>query len=181
MATSYGGHVASNLAYKLAVQGWTVVSGGAFGIDAAAHRGALTPNGTTVAVLACGVDKSYPVSHTNLFDRIAQQGLLVSEWPPGAPAFRHRFLIRNRVIAAVTRGTVLVEAASRSSAMQTLGRALQLGRPAMVMPGPVTSTMSAGCHEALRRYEGCRLVTGVDEVVGEVLDDRLHLERTDQT
>lgn len=168
MATSYGGHVASNLAYTLAEQGWTVVAGGAFGIDAAAHRGALGANGATVAVLACGVDKPYPVSHTNLFERIAAAGLLVSEWPPGAAPFRHRFLIRNRVIAALTRGTVMVEAAGRSGATHTLGRALQLGRAAMVMPGPVTSVMSAGCHEALRRYGGCRLVTCSAEVVEEV-------------
>jgi DNA processing protein len=122
----------------------------------------------TVAVLGCGVDKSYPVSHTNLFERIAEQGLLISEWPPGAAPFRHRFLIRNRVIAALTRGTVMVEASTPSSAKQTLGRAIQLGRPAMVMPGPVTSKMSGGCHEALREHPRCRLVTSGAEVVEEV-------------
>jgi DNA processing protein len=168
MATSYGVHVATNLGYELAEQGWTVVSGGAYGIDAAAHRGALTASGMTVAVLACGVDKPYPVSHTNLFERIAEHGLLVSEWPPGAAPFRHRFLIRNRVIAAVTRGTVMVEAATRCDAKQTLGRALLLGRPAMVIPGPVTSEMSGGCHEALREHPRCRLVTSSAEVVQEV-------------
>ena len=120
----YGVHVATELGYGLAERDWTVVSGGAFGIDAAAHRGALTAGGLTVAVLACGVDRPYPVGNAALFDRIAETGLLVSEWPPGAEPLRPRFLIRNRVIAAATRGTVLVEAAARSGATQTLRRAL---------------------------------------------------------
>jgi DNA processing protein len=178
-ATSYGTHVTTNLAYTLAVRGWTVVSGGAYGIDAAAHRGALTSGGLTVAVLACGVDRPYPVSHTNLFDRIADEGLLISEWPPGAAPLRHRFLIRNRVIAAATRGTVMVEAPARNDARLTLGRAVLLGRPAMVMPGPVTSPMSVGCHEFLREHQQSRLVTGADhvleEVGGKVARDVAHL------
>lgn len=167
-ATSYGNHVATTLAHALAARGWTVVSGGAFGIDAAAHRGALASGGLTVAVMACGIDRPYPVSHTSLFDRIAEQGLLISEWPPGAAPFRHRFLIRNRVIAAATRGTVMVEASARSGARQTLGRALMLKRPAMVMPGPVTSAMSIGCHEFLRENRESRLVTGAAQVLEEV-------------
>jgi DNA processing protein len=167
-ATSYGTHVATNLAHTLATRGWTVVSGGAYGIDAAAHRGALTAGGLTVAVLACGVDRPYPASHTNMFDRITEEGLLISEWPPGAAPFRHRFLIRNRVIAAATRGTVMVEASARSGARQTLGRALLLGRPAMVMPGPVTSAMSVGCHEFLREHQHSRLVTDAAQVLEEV-------------
>jgi DNA processing protein len=171
-ATSYGMHVTADLAHALAEQGWSVVSGGGYGIDASAHRGALAAGGMTVAVLACGVDKPYPASHTNLFDWIAGAGLLVSEWPPGAAPFRHRFLLRNRVMAALTRGTVMVEASARSGARQTLGRALQLGRPAMVIPGPVTSAMSAGCHAALREYAECRLVTDVGEVVGELKTER---------
>ena len=89
---------------------------GAFGIDGSAHRGALAAEGLTVAVLACGVDRPYPVAHANLFDRITDDGLLLSEWPPGADPHRHRFLIRNRVIAALTRGTVVVEASARSGA-----------------------------------------------------------------
>jgi DNA processing protein len=93
-ATSYGLHVAADFGYGLAERGWTVVSGGAYGIDAAAHRGALTAGGITVAVLACGVDRPYPASNTGLFDRIAERGLLVSEWPPGSAPFRHRFLQR---------------------------------------------------------------------------------------
>jgi DNA processing protein len=166
-ATSYGDYVATELAYGVADRGWTVVSGGAYGIDASAHRGALTAGGLTVAVLACGIDRPYPVSNTSLFERIAEEGLLISEWPPGAEPHRHRFLIRNRVIAAATRGTVVVEAAARSGATQTLKRASELGRSAMAVPGPVTSPMSVGSHEALR-MEGMRLVTGWPHVLEEV-------------
>ncbi|MER7167064.1 DNA-processing protein DprA [Micromonospora sp. NPDC000207] len=168
-ATGYGVHVATDVGYGLAERGWTVVSGGAFGIDAAAHRGALTAGGVTVAVLACGVDRPYPVGNTALFDRIAESGLLVSEWIPGSAPLRPRFLIRNRVIAAATLGTVLVEASARSGATQTLRRAIGLRRPAMVVPGPVTSAMSVGAHETLREYpESTRLVTGVPHVLEEV-------------
>ncbi len=167
-ATPYGSHVATELAYGLAERGWTVVSGGAYGIDAAAHRAALSAGPTTVAVLACGVDRPYPLGNAALFDRIAEDGLLISEWPPGAEPLRHRFLIRNRVIAAATAGTVVVEAAARSGAAQTLGRAVALGRRAMVVPGPVTSALSVGCHELLRTYEEARLVAGVPHVLEEV-------------
>jgi DNA processing protein len=182
-ATTYGAHVAADLGYGLAERGWTVVSGGAYGIDAAAHRGALTAGGITVAVLACGVDRPYPASNTSLFDRIAERGLLVSEWPPGAAPYRHRFLIRNRVIAAATKGTVVVEASARSGAKQTLGRALRLSRRAMVVPGPVTSAMSVGCHELLRECPDTRLVTGVPHVleeVGRIGDDLAPIERGPQ-
>jgi DNA processing protein len=103
-----------------------------------------------------------------LFDQIAEQGLLVSEWPPGSEPLRHRFLIRNRVIAAATAGTVLVEAAVRSGARQTMARVLALGRSAMVVPGPVTSAMSVGCHEVLRQHENARVVTGLPHVLEEV-------------
>ncbi|MFR9778019.1 DNA-processing protein DprA [Micromonospora sp. MS34] len=167
-ATPYGTHVATELGYGLADRDWTVVSGGAFGIDSAAHRGALTAGGLTVAVLACGVDRPYPAGNTALFDRIAETGLLVSEWMPGAEPLRPRFLIRNRVIAAATLGTVLVEAAARSGAMQTLNRAIGVHRPGMVVPGPVTSAMSVGAHELLREQPGARLVTGVAHVLEEV-------------
>lgn len=167
-ATSYGEHVATGLAFGLAERGWTVVSGGAYGIDSTAHRGALTAGGATVAVLACGVDRPYPTGNTSLFDRIAETGLLVSEWPPGADPVRHRFLIRNRVIAAATRGTVVVEASARSGASQTLRRAQALGRRPMVVPGPVTSAMSVGCHHLLREHPQIRLVTGLPHVLEEV-------------
>ncbi|SCG63308.1 DNA-processing protein DprA [Micromonospora humi] len=179
-ATPYGSHVATELGYGLADREWTVVSGGAFGIDSAAHRGALTAGGRTVAVLACGLDRPYPMGNAALFDRIAETGLLVSEWMPGAEPLRPRFLIRNRVIAAATGGTVLVEAAARSGATQTLNRALGLGRPAMVVPGPVTSAMSVGGHEVLREKPRSRLVAGVAHVleeVGRIGDDLAPLAR----
>lgn len=166
-STAYGNHVATELAFGLAERQWTVVSGGAFGIDAQAHRGALTGGGVTVAVLACGIDRTYPMAHASLFDRITEDGLLLSEWPPGADPHRHRFLIRNRVIAALTRGTVVVEASARSGAKQTAGRARLLGRATMAVPGPVTSAMSVGTHQILRTLEG-RLVTSAAEVIEEV-------------
>ncbi|WP_446219034.1 DNA-processing protein DprA [Micromonospora sp. IBHARD004] len=167
-ATPYGVHVATELGYGLADREWSVVSGGAFGIDAAAHRGALNAGGVTVAVLACGLDRPYPMGNTALFDRIAETGLLVSEWMPGAEPLRPRFLIRNRVIAAATRGSVLVEASARSGATQTMRRALAIDRPGMVVPGPVTSAMSVGAHELLREQPTARLVTGVAHVLEEV-------------
>ena len=167
-ATNYGMHVANELGYGLAERGWTVVSGGAFGIDAAAHRAALTAEGVTVAVLACGIDRPYPIGNAAMFEQIAETGLLMSEWPPGADPLRHRFLIRNRVIAAATAGSVVVEAAARSGAVQTLSRTVALGRRAMVVPGPVTSAMSVGCHELLRRHPETVVVTGTAQVLEEV-------------
>ncbi|WP_412752507.1 DNA-processing protein DprA [Krasilnikovia sp. M28-CT-15] len=167
-ATGYGVGVTTDIAYGLAEHGWTVVSGGAFGIDAAAHRAALAAGGLTVAVLACGVDRPYPVGNTALFERIADAGLLISEWPPGSDPLRHRFLIRNRVIAAATIGTVVVEAAARSGAVQTMGRVLALRHRAMVVPGPVTSALSAGCHRLLRADPATRLVTDLQQVLEEV-------------
>jgi DNA processing protein len=164
-ATDYGRHVATELGYGLASAGWTVVSGGAFGIDAASHLGALAADGRTIAVLACGVDRPYPAGNAAMFERIAEQGVLMSEWPPGSEPQRHRFLIRNRVIAAATAGTVMVEAAARSGAGQTMNRVLALNRPAMVVPGPVTSAMSVGCHELLRNHPDATLVTDVAQVL----------------
>jgi DNA processing protein len=165
-STAYGEHVAGELGYQLGERGWTVVSGGAFGIDAAAHRGALAAEAPTLAVLACGVDRPYPAAHGALFSRIAETGLLVSEWPPGCAPLRHRFLVRNRLIAALTRGTVVVEAAARSGAQATAKRAHRLGRQVMVVPGPVTSAMSIGCHELLRDEEaGATLVASAAHVI----------------
>jgi DNA processing protein len=166
-STAYGAHVAAELAYELTERGWTVVSGGAYGIDAAAHRAALAAEGRTVAVLACGIDRAYPVSHAVLFERVAEHGLLLTEWPPGADPHRRRFLIRNRVIAALTRGTVLVEAGLRSGARFTLGRARALNRLVMAVPGPVTSAMSLGSHEELR-VGGTILVANADHVLDAV-------------
>ena len=182
-STAYGDHVAADLAYSLAERGWTVISGGAYGIDAAAHRGALAAAGPTIAVLACGVDRCYPISHRLLFDRIAETGLIFSEWPPGAEPHRHRFLVRNRVIAALARGTVVVEAALRSGARSTLRRARQLGRMAMVVPGPVTSALSAGAHEELRE-PGTILVARTDHIVdavGRIGADLAPMARADPT
>jgi DNA processing protein len=170
-ATAYGEHVAAELAHGLGERGWTTVSGGAFGIDAAAHRGSLAAGAPTVAVLACGVDRAYPSAHSALFARVLDDGLLVSEWPPGCAPLRHRFLVRNRLIAALTRGTVVVEAAARSGALATGNRARDLGKAVMAVPGPVTSAMSVGCHELLRdrdRERGALLVTSAAQVVERV-------------
>ncbi|WP_052720133.1 DNA-processing protein DprA [Actinoplanes rectilineatus] len=166
-ASPYGVQVSTDFAYELATRGRSIVSGGAFGVDAAAHQGALAAGGLTVAVLACGIDRPYPAGNSALFDRIIADGLLVSEWPPGAEPLRHRFSIRNRLIAAAG-GTVVVEAAPRSGAIQTISRALELGRPAMAVPGPVTSVMSTGCHGILRANAAARLVTSASEVITEL-------------
>ncbi|MZD08527.1 DNA-protecting protein DprA [Streptomyces sp. SID5785] len=161
--TDYGVRMAASLGGGLAERGWVVVSGGAYGIDAAAHRGALGATGATVAVLACGIDRVYPRGHTQLIDRVAEQGLVIAELPPGEHPTPSRFILRNRVIAALTRGTVVVEAAYRSGALGTARWAQRLGRHAMGVPGPVTSSVSAGVHELLRK-EGA-LVTDAAEVV----------------
>jgi len=166
-STSYGNHVATEIGYGMANRGWAVISGGAYGIDAAAHRGALSAGGVTVAVFACGVDRAYPLAHASLFERILDDGLLISEWPPGADPHRHRFLIRNRVIAALSRGTVIVEANARSGARQTIGRAGLLGRATMAVPGPVTSAMSVGCNQLIRTG-AARSVASYTEVLEDV-------------
>ncbi|MFB7572307.1 DNA-processing protein DprA [Streptomyces sp. NPDC056165] len=174
--TQYGAHMAAALASGLAERGWVVVSGGAYGVDGAAHRGALAAGGATVAVLACGVDRPYPRGHTELITRIAQQGLVVGELPPGDHPTPSRFIVRNRVIAALTRGTVVVEAAHRSGSLVTARAAQRLGRHTMGVPGPATSALSAGVHELLRG--GAVLVGDAAEVVelvgdmGELAPDR---------
>lgn len=171
--TAYGQSVAAELAAGLAERGWTVVSGGAFGIDAAAHRGAMAVDGTTLAVMASGVDVPYPVAHTALLDAVRRGGAVVSELPPGSRPTKRRFLDRNRLIAALSRGTVVVEAALRSGARNTASHADALSRPVMAVPGPVTSAFSAGSHELIRSY-GAHLVTDASdvlEVVGDLGDD----------
>ncbi len=173
-ATPYGQHVAADLAHGLAGRRWTVVSGGAFGIDGAAHRGALAGSGLTVAVVAGGLRTPYPQGHAALFARIARDGLLVSEWPPDATPQRHRFLVRNRLIAALTAGTVVVEAGVRSGALATGRQALRCGRVVMGVPGPVTSAESVGVHQFLRSRDEVSLVTRAAEVVelvGRIGDD----------
>ena len=163
-ATGYGGHVTSELAADLAERGWAIVSGGAYGIDAAAHRGALAAEGITIAVLACGADYPYPSGHADLFQAIAAQGLVISEWPPGCHPARMRFLVRNRVIAALGCGTVIVEAGERSGALNTARHAADLGKPLMAVPGPVTSAQSAGCHRIIREW-GAACVTRAADVI----------------
>jgi DNA processing protein len=163
-ATGYGAHVAGEIAADLGERGWAIVSGGAYGIDAAAHRGALATGALTVAVLACGVDFPYPAGHADLFADIAAHGLVISEWPPGRQPARLRFLVRNRTIAALTRGTVIVEAGERSGALNTARHAAQLGRPLMAVPGPVTSAQSAGCHRIIREW-AATCVTCADDVI----------------
>jgi DNA processing protein len=167
-ATTYGGAVAGDIASVLARERWTVVSGAAFGIDQAAHRGALAARGPTVAVLACGVDRAYPSAHRNLIDYVADVGLVVSEAAPGCAPTRIRFLARNRLIAAMARGTTVVEAAVRSGALNTASWAAGLGRSVMGVPGPVTSAPSAGVHQLIRTRDAVLVTSGEEvlEVVG---------------
>jgi DNA processing protein len=164
-ATPYGEHVARGLGGGLASHGVTVVSGGAFGIDVAAHRGSLAAGGPTVALLAGGIDRPSPAGNRDVLDRVAADGgALVAESPPGTPPTRSRFLQRNRLIAAVSGATVVVEAAWRSGALSTAARASELLRPLGAVPGPVTSMASAGCHRLLR--DGAAVcVTDPDEVL----------------
>jgi DNA processing protein len=163
-ATAYGSGVAADLGADLAEQGVAVVSGGAFGIDAAAHRGALAVHGPTVCVLANGVDVPYPSGNSALLGWIAKEHVLVSELPPGATPTRIRFLARNRVIAALSQGTVVVEAALRSGARNTASWALGCSRPLMAVPGPVHSALSEAPHLMIR--DGlASLVTNAAEVL----------------
>lgn len=163
-ATAYGEGIARELGSHLADEGWLTVSGGAFGIDAAAHRSALAAGGATACILAGGVDVPYPRSHADLLAAVRERGALVSEAPLGASAMRHRFLTRNRLIAAVSRATVLVEAAVRSGGLTTAREARRIHRLVLAFPGPVTSPMSAGCHRLIRD-ENALLVTSPREVM----------------
>lgn len=167
-ASGYGAHVAADLAYGVAEAGLGVVSGAAYGIDGAAHRGALAAGGRTIAVLACGIDVVYPSGHDTLFGHILKQGSLVSEYPPGSAPARFRFLTRNRLIAAFGDGTVVVEAGRRSGARNTAATARALGRPLLGVPGPITSAMSVGCHDLLRTGDATIAATTEDilETVG---------------
>jgi len=176
--TAYGEHVAAEMSAGLADHDVVIVSGGAYGIDGAAHRAALAADGMTVAVLAGGVDILYPAGHSALLHRIAGAGLLVSEYPPGVRPARHRFLTRNRLVAALSGATVVVEAGIRSGAASTAAWARALGRVVCAVPGPITSSASTGCHVLLRA--GAELVTRADEVreivgrAGEFADDEPH-------
>ena len=163
-ASAYGEHVTALIAGGLADAGRTVLSGGAFGIDAAAHRAALAAEGCTVAVLAGGLDRPYPVGNARLLSAVAGAGTLVSEVPPGTAPTRPRFLLRNRLIAALSGATVVVEAAWRSGALNTAGHAAGLLRPVGAVPGPVTAVTSAGCHRLLREGKAV-CVTDAEEVL----------------
>ncbi|MBS44899.1 MAG: DNA-protecting protein DprA [Nocardioides sp.] len=167
-STTYGDRVAADVAAEASLAGVTVVSGAAFGIDAAAHQGALGARRPTVAVLACGVDKVYPAAHRALLDDVVRTGAVVSEAAPGCAPQRVRFLARNRVIAALARGTVVVEAAARSGALNTATWASALGRVVAGVPGPVTSGSSAGVHERIRNGSMTLVTSGADvlELVG---------------
>ncbi|HEU0190080.1 MAG TPA: DNA-processing protein DprA [Mycobacterium sp.] len=175
-ATAYGEQVTADLAAGLIEREVAVVSGGAYGIDGAAHRTALACDGVTIAVLAGGIDIPYPSGHSALLHRISQHGMLVTEYPPGVRPARHRFLTRNRLIAAFGGATVVVEAGLRSGAANTAAWARLLGRPVAAVPGPVTSSASAGCHVLLRA--GAEVITRADEVVelvgrvGELADEQ---------
>ncbi|OBF32430.1 DNA protecting protein DprA [Mycobacterium sp. ACS1612] len=162
-SSAYGEHVAGELAAGLAERDVVVVSGGAYGIDGSAHRAALAADGFTVAVLAGGIDVPYPAGHADLLRRISREGLLVTEYPPGLRPQRHRFLTRNRLVAALSGATVVVEAGARSGAANTAAWAKALGRGVCAVPGPITSSTSVGCHVLLRG--GATLVTRADEVL----------------
>jgi DNA processing protein len=162
--SAYGEEIARDWAAELTGEQWCVVSGGAFGIDAAAHRGALAAGGPTICVLAGGVDMPYPRAHDALIARIADEGLVVSESPPGECVRRQRFLSRNRVIAAMCRATVVIEAAERSGTTATARAAGLMGRSVLAVPGPVTSPASAGCHRMIRDGDAT-LVSQVADVI----------------
>lgn len=164
-ATDYGETTAAEFAYELSQADTTVVSGAAYGIDGAAHRGVLAAGGVTVAVLGCGLDVGYPAGHVGLLNRVTQRrGAVVSEYPPGTQPARHRFLVRNRLIAALTAGTVVVEAGRRSGARNTATTAGVLGKVVMAVPGPITSAMSVGCHHLLREGQAT-LVSSASDVL----------------
>ncbi len=175
--TDYGLQVTADLAAGVAERGVTVVSGGAFGIDARAHRATLAVDGTTVAVMAGGLDRLYPVDNRDLLELVRSSGgAIVSEAPPGTSPMRQRFLARNRLIAALARATVVTEAAWRSGALSTARHASELMRPVGAVPGPVTSMASAGCHRLLRDgaatcvtdvAEVMELIGGLDELTAE--------------
>jgi len=165
-ATSYGREVARELGRELAAAGMVVVSGLAFGIDGCAHRGALDA-GRTIAVLGCGPDVAYPSSHRTLWRRICETGLVVSEFPPGATPWRWTFPARNRIMAALSGMTVVVEAATRSGSLITTDLAADLGRDLGAVPGPVTSRASAGPNGLLA--SGAQVIRDAQDVLDAML------------
>ena len=164
-ASAYGEHVTATMVAELVGRGHPIVSGGAYGIDAVAHRATLASHGKTVAIMAGGIDQLYPVGNTRLLHEVmAQGGAIISELPPGAVPSRVRFLRRNRLIAALTKVTVVVEAAWRSGTLSTANHAFELGRVVGAVPGPVTSVQSAGCHRLLKE-SAAQCVTDAQDVI----------------
>jgi DNA processing protein len=162
--TAYGESVTATITGQLVEAGFAIVSGGAFGIDAAAHRATLAAGGFTVAVMAGGIDRLYPPGNDALLRAITREGVVVSELPPGSAPRKERFLDRNRLIAAMAQVTVVTESGWRSGAHRTAAVAANLARPVGAVPGPVTSAMSAGCHRLIR--EGAAtLVTDARDVL----------------
>ncbi|QCR20681.1 DNA-protecting protein DprA [Agrococcus sp. SGAir0287] len=162
-ASGYGEHVAMEAVEGLVRHGFATVSGAAYGIDACVHRATMAIGGTTIAVMAGGLDRLYPPGNDDLLRRVEREGALVAEVPCGSTPSRWRFLARNRLIAALAQATVVVEASVRSGSINTAGHAATLGRPLGAVPGPVTSGASAGCHRLIRDY-GAQLVQGADEM-----------------
>lgn len=158
--TSYGTRIAGDFAAGFVDREWDIVSGGAYGIDSAAHRGALVAEGRTIAVIASGIDTPYPSGNSRLFDEICENGAIMSEVAPGVPALPHRFLTRNRIIAALSQCTLVVEAAFRSGSLRTARDAAQLLRPVMAIPGPINSPSSEGCHRLIGE-RAAEIVTSV--------------------
>ena len=165
-ATAYGLGAAECLAADLAARGVTIVSGFARGIDTAAHRGALAAGGRTIAVLGCGVDVTYPPENRKLVGQVLERGALISQFPMGTPALPGHFPLRNRTIAGLTLGTIVVEAAERSGALITAGHAGELGREVFAVPGPVTSETSRGANRLIQ--DGAKLVQGWEDVLAEL-------------
>ncbi|WP_311497504.1 DNA-processing protein DprA [uncultured Mobiluncus sp.] len=162
-ATHYGTDIAQEIAYELGERGIWVISGGAYGIDAAAHQGALASRGKTISVQAGGLGELYPAMNARLFSQIQQTGAIVSEAPPSQRPAKHLFLTRNRIISALSQVVVVVEAGERSGAMSTANHGAEQGRQVAAVPGPVTSAASIGCHRLIR--EGAALVTSAEEIL----------------
>ena len=159
-ATGYGEHVAMEMANNLVDRGVTIVSGAAYGIDGMAHRAVLAANGRTIAVLAGGVDRFYPSGHEALLTRIVESGAVVAELPPGSQSTKWRFLQRNRIIAALSDATIVVEAGWRSGSLNTAGHAVAMEIPLGAVPGPITSAASAGCHRLIRDFDAVCITNG---------------------
>jgi DNA protecting protein DprA len=162
--TPYGVRNAGDFAAGFVDREWTIISGGAYGIDSAAHKGALIAEGSTVAVLAAGIDVAYPAGNARLFAEICENGALVSEVLPGAHAIPSRFLTRNRIIAALSQATLVVEAAFRSGSLRTARDAAELMRPVMAIPGPISAPTSEGCHRLIGE-RSAELVTSVADAI----------------